>query len=664
MPIRVRYKNDSAQECSLRPTPFISINTNILKSGGGEAFGVTYEITLNGTLLDDEGTPYAINHIGDNTALFPFEATLNNNPNDDFVFLRTGPYGAFDSYFSADRNSIFKGKPPKQRVPIRNKMTALMNKQRALRALFAVDGQRVELTDIDGHAPVLICYPRVNNISFSEGNYVNKCEYSITLEADTLLYGDVPLPRVDDEGKLSQPPIRREGNGSFVYNSLIGASGQEISSAPRTGGIYNESQLIDQLKAAFISDFSEDWSIEVDESQGETVVRDPVDSSNDIFLPRSYRITHSLSATGKRHYRQDVADGLAPASSEISAWMEAKKFVLNRMSENCASDYPNNYPNVFGQIGDGTINLVSLYNGFNHVRTESINEAQGSYSINETWILASGSALEQFNISINTSNSDPFVGVSIDGNIKGLSTIPPSGYGGNLTLSPDIEEIDGNAEQSWRTLGKKSAYQNALEKYQDLTNHGKFGVISDVFKRANNSVSVDLNAQPISASFTTNEYTGEITYNLQFNNRPVNIISGVLAEQISVNDTYPGDIFATIPVIGRANGPILQYIGGRTEYRRDLSLNLTMDYTKIPYGNTRNPLLLKKPSIVEPTASQIADLIKEVSPKGEPGIRKYFIAPPSESWNPKEGTYSISISWTYELDNVGVGAPQGGYYDS
>src|SRR5210317_1058024 len=140
MPIRVRYKNDSSQECSLRPTPFISINTNILKSGGGEAFGVTYEITLNGTLLDDEGTPYAINHIGDNTALFPFEATLNNNPNDDFVFVRTGPYGAFDSYFSADRNSIFKGKPPKQRVPIRNKMTALMNKQRALRALFAVDG--------------------------------------------------------------------------------------------------------------------------------------------------------------------------------------------------------------------------------------------------------------------------------------------------------------------------------------------------------------------------------------------------------------------------------------------------------------------------------------------------------------------------------------------
>lgn len=75
-----------------------------------------------------------------------------------------------------------------------------------------------------------------------------------------------------------------------------------------------------------------------------------------------------------------------------------------------------------------------------------------------------------------------------------------------------------------------------------------------------------------------------------------------------------------------------------------------MDYTKIPYGSERDTLLLKKPSVVEPTATQIADLLKELSPQGEPGIRKYFISPPSESWNPKEGTYSFNISFTYELD--------------
>jgi hypothetical protein len=64
----------------------------------------------------------------------------------------------------------------------------------------------------------------------------------------------------------------------------------------------------------------------------------------------------------------------------------------------------------------------------------------------------------------------------------------------------------------------------------------------------------------------------------------------------------------------------------------------------------RNTLLLKKPSVVEPTASQLSNLINELSPANESGIRKYFISPPSETWNPKDGTYSLNISWTYELN--------------
>ena len=103
-------------------------------------------------------------------------------------------------------------------------------------------------------------------------------------------------------------------------------------------------------------------------------------------------------------------------------------------------------------------------------------------------------------------------------------------------------------------------------------------------------------------------------------------------------------------MLGRKTGPVLQYIGGRTEYTRDLAINLIMDYTKIPYGSGRNPLLLKKPSVIEPTATQIGNLIKELSPQGEPGIRKYFISPPSESWEPKTGSYSFNLTWTYELD--------------
>lgn len=565
MPITIYYKNDGNEGCTIRPVPLVSIGTNILKNGAGEAFGVTYSITLTGTILADQGAPFAYDPAG----------TIYNSYSPILPTL-VGPYNTFSNGYLATN-------PPKQQVNQNAASHAIFFKQKALRALFAQDGQRVEITDWDGNEASIICYPRTAEISFSEGNYVERCDYTITLECDTLLRGNQGY--VDDEGSL------------IAKDNLIRSE-------------KTEDELLIALSGAFITDFSEDWSIEVDESQGESTT-----------LPRSYRISHSVNATGKTHYGPN---------GKQKAWEQARKFVNLRTASGVS-----NYPNIMGKIGSGTINLVSAYGGFNHVRSENLSESAGSYSVTENWLIASGKAYENFNLSISSSTDNPFVSVSIDGNIKGLTTITPSGFGGSDT---DIVN------------GRVSAYSNALSKYNEITNTGVFGITSDIYKRANNAVAVQLNSQPISISLGTNQYTGEVSYNLQFNNRPTNIISGVLSEQISVNDTYPGDVFATIPVIGRVTGPILQYIGGRTEYKRDISINLVMDYTRIPYGSGRNDLLLKKPSVVQPTATQIANLINELSPANEPGIRKYFVSPPSESWNPKEGTYSFSLSWTYELN--------------
>ena len=571
MPIRVRYKNDPGQECTVRPTPLVNIATQILKNGAGEAFGVTYSITLTGTLLADQGTPYAIEHGG--------ITGLRHASTDKYAFHETapsaftGPYGAFDSVLS----HTGLNRPPKQQIEPNLAATALITKQRALRALFAQDGQRVEITDFNYDNPAVICYPRLVDIQFSEGIWVDKCDFTISLEADTLLHGD----KVDNEGTFIIP-----NSGETQENTT-------------------ETVLLGSLSGAFINDYSEDWSIEVDESAGESP-----------DLPFSYRITHSLNATGKTHYK--------PGGERLVAWEQARRFVTDRLSDNVTE-----YPNIMGQIGSGTINLVDSFGGFSHVRNESIGQSAGTYAVTETWLLASGTAYENYSSSVSSDTSSAFVGVNIDGTIKGLSQISPSGHG-----SED----------------KPSAFDNAMSKYIAVSNSGQFGLISDIYKRANNLVAVELNSQPLSMSVGTNEYLGEITYSTQFNNRPTNIISGVLTESISVNDTYPGDVFAVIPVLGRKTGPVLQYIGGRTEYRRDLSINLLMDYTKIPYGSGRNTLLLKKPSVIEPSATQIGNLIKELSPQGEPGIRKYFVSPPSESWEPKTGSYSFNLTWTYELD--------------
>jgi len=654
MPIRIRYKNDPAQECTIRPTPFVSIATNVLKNAAGDPFGVNYSITLTGTILADEGSPYTVDSVSNLGNAFgdrlPYTSgTLQgSDPN------QKGPYGQFDT--NQSHQSTGEGgdkRPPGQTVGIRDRATAILSKQRVLRGLFSQDGQRLEISDIDGDRAVTVCYPRVLDINFEEGIYINKCGYTIVLEADMLLY-----PKGDNDANLTP-----DMEGLYVVGKAeelaSGDAYSGLTGSPSDAGIFNiydgqqgitEKKLIEQFNARFIQDYNEDWSLEVDESQSEAYNKQ-LDPNQDVFLPRTYRISHTISAVGKKHYfdpnseidlnsdqYKDSNGNVLPGveNGTMPAWVQAKKFVQERLNYGNPSGA---YPNVFGQIGKGTVSLVDAYRGFNHVITESVDMAGGSYTATETWIMASGNAVENWSASINSSLSSPFVSVSLDGSVRGLSEYTPSGYHVQ-------ERNDPNSEK----YGVRTGFENAQLKYNEISNSGKYGFISDIFKRANNLVSVELNASPNSITLGTNEFTGEITYSLGFDNRPTNIISGVLSEQISVNDTYPGDVFAVIPVIGRPTGPILQYIGGRTEYKRDVNISMVVDYTKLPYGSTRNPLLLKKPSIVEPTATQIADLLKELSPANEPGIRKYFINAPTESWNPKDGNYSFNISWTYELD--------------
>jgi len=567
MPVQVDYQGSTVQ---ITPAPLVSVSTQILKNGAGEPFGVSYAITLTGTVLDNKGSPYAF--YGPSNTLYNFVG--GGSPTVD------GPYGAFSTASSATQ----------QLVPRGESLTAVMSKQSALRALFATDGQKLAITDWNTGDPNFVCYPRVISVDFQEGAYVERADYTITLEADTLLFGE------------GDPTSSVENEGSLIASDGVARAG------------ITESQLLASLSGAFIADFSEDWAIEVDEAQGESVE-----------LPRSYRVTHNINATGKTHFGPPPTPGSSPI--KYKAWEQAKKFVQHRLSENATE-----YPNIMGKIGSGTVNLVNTYRGFNHTRTENLSESAGTYSVSETWLIASGTAYENYNLSISSSTSAPFVSVSIDGNIKGLTEYSPSGFGGS-----DLN------------VGSSGAYDNALIKYRLISNNGFFGVGSDIYKRANNAVAVELNSQPKSISLGTNAYTGELTYNLEFDNRPTNIISGVLSEQISVNDTYPGDVFATIPVIGRSTGPVLQYLGSRTEYKRDVSINLLMDYTNLPYTSGNN-LIRFKPSVVQPTAGQIQNLLAYLSPANEPGIRKYFVAPPTESWNPKEGSYAINISWTYELN--------------
>jgi hypothetical protein len=605
MPITVRYLNDPLQECTIRPTPLISISTAIVKTGGGEAVGTTYSITLTGSLLEDRGFPIARDA---SSNAFDRWVGVSGIP---WVGALKGPYEAFDvSVGHSDYN-----RPDAQIVPWNYKLDAILFKQKVLRSLFAIDGQRVEISSVHNNEPAIICFPRVVSIDFEEGIYVNKCNYTVTLEADTLLDKDLN--------------IHDDGNPRYLEHTTdagVGTGRENV--APGTyAGLDTDGVLL--AGGAFIRDFKESWTIEADEATGETV---PVITDHASIVPRSYRISHTMSAVGVPHYRPGTGGS---GVQKLEAWEQAKTYVQNRLIP--LDNNVDGYPNVMGQLGQGTLNLVSTYRGFNHIRTEEVGVSDGNYSVTEHWLIASGSAYENYGMTISSTASSPFVGVSIEGSVKGLSEISPSGssFGGGGVPSG---------------TPPNTAYANALDKYRTVTNSGQFGLSSSVYQRANNVVAVQLNSQPASISVGMDEFAGTISYSMSFDNRPTNIIDGVVAENISVNDTYPGDVFATIPVIGRRTGPVLQYIGGRTAYTRSVSIELVMDYTNVPYGSERDSLLMKKPSVIEPTRTQLRTLVKELSPENEPGVRKWFVSAPAESWAPKEGRYSFNLSWTYELD--------------
>jgi hypothetical protein len=600
MSLKIYYRNGNVHY--IRPTPFISISHTPLKNKVGSV-GCTYEITLTGTIIAHDGSPYIVTEQNGNIA-------ANTLPNFS---------SSYDDPSITSRN-----------VDIGDRLKAIILKQNKLRDLFSSDGQRIEIGSwLDGEK-CIVFYPKVNSINFEEGLYVDTCKYTISLEAPLLFdknnnvytEGLIGLTFTPNRYNLQRTKDHylREENTQTVENII-----------DRWGGI--------------VEDFTDTWSLETDESNGQTTGLN--------YIPISFRVTRNMSATGRQVYASGKLPNGSTGMKKYEAWEQSIGFIKKTLlHENQAPpiggeyyyednesylQYPSRltYDGRDGYFGREFLNIPSYYKGYNHVRTINIDKSAGSCSVSETWLLASGqSHLENYTVSLSTSVDNPFTSVKIDGNIKGLSDLHASGYmPSHFDESPSTDH---------------TPYKKAIDQYFKISNNGKFGVGSILYQRANNTSSpLVLNSQPLSISLGSNEINGEITYSLEFNDRPFNYFTGVLGENISVNDTYPGDVFAVIPVIGRKTGPILQYIQGRTEYKRNVNIELLLDYTELPYSSGRDFLMLNKPSLNEPIRTELQSLIKELSPSGEPYISGYFLNPPTETWSPKDGRYTLNLSWDY-----------------
>ena len=112
-----------------------------------------------------------------------------------------------------------------------------------------------------------------------------------------------------------------------------------------------------------------------------------------------------------------------------------------------------------------------------------------------------------------------------------------------------------------------------------------------------------------------------------------------MAENITINDTLPGDLIAQLTVLGRANGPLLQSIGTKSPaLQRTLSIEAVVAPST---GCTASFLLDARPT------GDVDTLVSAIEADLTGSYSQVFRTSDSSSWNPKNGRFSQNVTWTY-----------------
>lgn len=465
------------------PAPMASISKVYDTTGDGRHINPRFNITLEGRLVVDKGSP-----------------------NSGGAFWTSSGY------------------PPDEIIDQDSWLTSIIRKQEGLRELFATEGKLLEIQGYDGDAP-LKCNPRIKGpLEFQRGSptsWAQHCDYRITFEAD-IIYGIVS-PDGEDE---------------------------------------------DDLLNYHIENTNQQWNIEAaDDNQ------------------RTFRLTRSLSAKGKRFYQID-------GTLMKPAWENARDYVLNKLVLGL---------DVSKMVASGVLNNDD-FQSYNYVRKQSVGEFDGTFGVEEAWLCfnpGSGAhAIDEYNVSIKNSENG-LSEVDVDGTIRGLE----------------------QRDDSYAVLSTK--WSNAQAKWNEV----RPNLVTRVRSITGNPY---INSTPLSSQVGYNDINGVITYRYNYNTRATPRVSGAISESINLVFDNQADVFARIPVLGRVSGPVLQAIGTVTEKRQSLIIEAVMPasngsgYTSPP--NT-NPLLLYYLPIF---------------------TSKLFKAKDTENWNDITGRYSRQVEWVYE----------------
>ena len=331
-----------------------------------------------------------------------------------------------------------------------------------------------------------------------------------------------------------------------------------------SSGIFEDSS---NLGSYHVSQADENWAIEVQDADTQV-----------------YRLTHEVNAKGKRFFSTS-------GTLDKKEWERARDYCLDRLQLGIDTQF---------MYATGVLNNNNL-SAYNYVRTQRVGEKAGTFSASETWLAyfagVSGiPAIDTFDVDTHI-DMNGYTKVGLKGKIEGLEVRNPT----TMVLAS----------------GK---YFNAHAKYWDIVN--------SFLSRASGYANVTLNPTPLAKTIGTNPITGVITYNYEYDNRPLNSITDAVSENISVRFDYSSDVFASLPVLGRAAGPVLQSIQTITSKKKGIIVEAVMPAKTMTYT---------------PTKPDTNALISGYAPSAT----WVFKDQDSENYDANQGRYSRQVSWVY-----------------
>jgi hypothetical protein len=383
----------------------------------------------------------------------------------------------------------------------------------------------------------------------------------------------------------------------------------------------------------YLESIDENWSIEVIDEKIFPDITDFRFDKLDNSASRVMRLTHTLTATGKKVYgisqgdtrgfipgagdellhdwRNKQAEGLMatrpegfdPINSSLggvspngiqSPYENARGWIESRLRWTAEGRLN---PNGFGAINDfadgefflldsdGIFNWPQAKEAFNHTRQKSGNETAGTYSVTESWIIIVGSyaargASDEYTLAYSHNSATAVDTITIEGTVQGYQ-------------EGDIDRFDGSratkitkAEEMFKHMLEQNVFLRRANDFLlsviepanqwDVSNAANAGRTGTAGEPDESAPEVCLNLIPKSKSIRKHIVDGTISYTYEFDTSQSNLFDDTLSESFTSAITYPHDVFATVTIPGRHKGPLFFYANTQTAPKYTLNYEIVL----------------------------------------------------------------------------------------